>query len=298
MHLRTPASRPQHRPGRGRLPRARLPLPMVRPRPRLPQLRIRLRLRVRMMPTATEPTPRHARPCFLLGTHHPGWLATAAVPLFVSDRRLRAYRRLPRAAANWALDSGGFTELATHGSWEHGPTPAQYVARVRRYARDVGRMAWAAPQDWMCEPFILAKTGLSVAEHQARTIANYLRLRNLAPDLPFVPVLQGWTLADYLLRTNGGLASRETGLVLVVDPGCLPAGVRRQYDDRGHPQALPRDGYRLVWMGEAGPPGEQPGLRSRVQGDHQPAAVGGERQAEGPLRGALDAGHDHEHAGV
>ena len=135
---------------------------------------------------------------FWLGTHQPGWLAHAGVPLFVSDRRLRGYRRLPRAVAAWALDSGGFTELATHGSWEHGPTPAQYVERVRRYADEVGQLTWAAPQDWMCEPFILAKTGLTVADHQDRTVANYLQLRDHAPDLPFVPVLQGWSTADYL----------------------------------------------------------------------------------------------------
>ncbi|HEY3718420.1 MAG TPA: hypothetical protein VGL39_28180 [Jatrophihabitantaceae bacterium] len=150
------------------------------------------------MPTATEHEQRPIRPWFLLGTHHPGWLATAGIPLFVSDRRLRGYRRLPRAAAGWALDSGGFTELASHGSWEHAPTPAQYVARVRRYAREVGRLAWAAPQDWMCEPFILAKTGRTVSEHQARTVANYQRLRALDPELPFVPVLQGWRVGDYL----------------------------------------------------------------------------------------------------
>jgi len=137
-------------------------------------------------------------PAFLLGTHQPGWLARAGVPLFVSDWRLRGYRRLPRAAAAWGLDSGGFSELAEHGSWEHGPTPAQYVARVRRYAHDVGRLLWAAPQDWMVEPFILAKTGLTVAEHQARTVANYVQLRELGPDLPFVPVVQGWTTSDYL----------------------------------------------------------------------------------------------------
>src|SRR5262245_5712430 len=149
-----------------------------------------------LAPTVAQCEP--TRPLFLLGTHHPGWLATIGVPLFVSDRRLRRYKRLPRARAPWALDSGGFTELAAHGTWEHGPTPAQYVARVRRYAREVGRLAWAAPQDWMCEPFILAKTGCTVAEHQARTIANYQHLRDLDPKLPFVPVLQGWQVRDYL----------------------------------------------------------------------------------------------------
>jgi hypothetical protein len=143
--------------------------------------------------------PPDTSPRFYLGTHLPHWLGLGlAVPLFVSDRRLRRYRTLPRAGGTWALDSGGFTELACHGTWAHGPTPAQYAARVRRYAVEVGQLAWAAPQDWMCEPAIVARTGLNVAEHQARTVENYLRLRDLAPDLPFVPVVQGWTPGDYL----------------------------------------------------------------------------------------------------
>jgi hypothetical protein len=60
----------------------------------------------------------------------------------------------------------------------------------------------------MCEPIIIgggvagglrfAGTGLSVAEHQHRTVANYLHLRELAPELPIVPVVQGWTVDDYL----------------------------------------------------------------------------------------------------
>ncbi|GFJ76467.1 hypothetical protein Phou_006470 [Phytohabitans houttuyneae] len=98
----------------------------------------------------------------------------------------------------WALDSGGFTELRRHGTWDHGPTPATYVAQIRRYRDQVGRLAWAAPQDWMCEPQILAKTGLTIAAHQDYTVVNYLRLRELAPELPIIPVVQGWTVGDYL----------------------------------------------------------------------------------------------------
>jgi hypothetical protein len=67
-------------------------------------------------------------PTFFLGTHQPNWL-TLGVPLFVSDRRLRRYRTLPRAAAPWALDSGGFTELSQYGTWDTGPTAAAYIAR-------------------------------------------------------------------------------------------------------------------------------------------------------------------------
>jgi hypothetical protein len=133
---------------------------------------------------------------FYLGTHEPSWLARTEVPLFVSHRRLARQQALPRAVGRWALDSGGFTELSMHGRWE--TTPASYVAATRRYRDEVGGLDWAAPQDWMCEPFMLAKSGLSVADHQARTVASVLELRALAPDLPFVPVLQGWALADYL----------------------------------------------------------------------------------------------------
>jgi hypothetical protein len=49
----------------------------------------------------------------------------------------------------------------------------------------------------MCEARVLAKTGLPIREHLARTVGSYLRLKELAPDLPFIPVLQGWSLADY-----------------------------------------------------------------------------------------------------
>jgi hypothetical protein len=48
------------------------------------------------------------------------------------------------------------------------------------------------------EPVMPAKTGLTVAEHQRRTVANYLQLRALAPEVAFIPVLQGWTTGDYL----------------------------------------------------------------------------------------------------
>lgn len=154
---------------------------------------------------------------FYLGTHQPGWLAWAGVPLFVSDRRLRAYQRLPVAAAPWALDSGGFTELSTYGTWANGPSPAEYAQRVRRYQRAIGQLAWAAPQDWMCEPFITAKTGLTVREHQWRTIDNLHELRGVAPDLPFVPVLQGYTVDDYLqhidLYRAAGIDLRDEPLV-------------------------------------------------------------------------------------
>jgi hypothetical protein len=33
------------------------------------------------------------------------------------------------------------------------------------YAERIGRMDFAAPQEWMCEPVMIKRTGLSVHEH-------------------------------------------------------------------------------------------------------------------------------------
>lgn len=137
---------------------------------------------------------------FYLGTHQPLWLGKVEFPLCVSRRviarRLAGKRRVPRAKCDWILDSGGFTELQLHGEWRL--SAADYVAEVRLFSDMIGEPDWAAPQDWMCEPFMLAKTGLSMARHQELTIDNYLELRSMAPELPFIPVLQGWEYEDYL----------------------------------------------------------------------------------------------------
>jgi hypothetical protein len=93
------------------------------------------------------------------------------------------------------LENGGFSELSLHGRWR---TDAHtYIAAVRRYATEIGRLEWAAPMDWMVEDHVLARTGLTLRTHQRRTVANYLRLRDLDPDVPIIPVLQGQSLADY-----------------------------------------------------------------------------------------------------
>ena len=133
---------------------------------------------------------------FYLGAHHAHWLERTDVPLFISHRTLARRKRLPRARGPWACDSGGFSELSMFGAWQ--TTPEAYAAAVRRYRDEIHHLTWAAPQDMMCEPFMLTKTGLPLREHLARTVGNFVRLREIAPDLPFIPVLQGWRLSDYL----------------------------------------------------------------------------------------------------
>jgi hypothetical protein len=134
---------------------------------------------------------------FYLGTHEPTWLNHSHVPLFVSAVRLRerCKVKLPKARVPWALDSGGFSVL---NKWGHYPTTnAEYAAEVRRWSERIGNMDWAAVQDWMCEPVVLAKTGLTVADHQRLTVESYAELKRLAPDLPWLPVLQGYTRDEY-----------------------------------------------------------------------------------------------------
>jgi len=130
---------------------------------------------------------------FYLGVHRPHWLESAGVPLFVSHRQLRGRATLPRAAAPWVLDSGGFSELSLHSCWLT-TTVDEYVEAVARYEREIGNLAWAAPMDWMCEPAMIERTGWNVEFHQRRTVANFIQLRGRGP---FIPVLQGWTIDDY-----------------------------------------------------------------------------------------------------
>jgi hypothetical protein len=132
---------------------------------------------------------------FYLGSHHATarWWALD-VPLFVSVRVMRKRKTLPVALAPWALDSGGFTEVSTFGGFE--TTATEYVREVERLAAGMANLAWVAPQDWMCEPWIIARTGLTVREHQARTVSNFLTLRAALGPL-VIPVIQGYGPREY-----------------------------------------------------------------------------------------------------
>lgn len=142
---------------------------------------------------------------FYLGVHRPNWLPLIDVPLFIS-RRVFPVGTFPRAVGPYAIDSGGFTELQKYGEWTL--SAEEYVAFLRRAWEETGPFDFAAPRDWMCEPAVIqggrwggqyfAGTSLTVAEHQRRTVDDYLRLRDLAPDLPIIPVIQGWREDDYL----------------------------------------------------------------------------------------------------
>src|SRR5205085_7743576 len=108
------------------------------------------------------------------------------IDCFVSRNRLRGHSERIRARTNWVLDSSAFTEIGRHGRWT--VSAKDYARMAARWQREVGRVTAAAIQDLTCEPPMLAKTGLSVVEHQILTTRSLLDLRDLEPGVPWMPV--------------------------------------------------------------------------------------------------------------
>jgi len=139
---------------------------------------------------------------FYVGTNKPYWLWSKQNrhPLFVSVRSLKKYKKLQTAKIAWCCDSGGFTELSMFGKYV--TTPVEYVDHLLRFESEIGSMVWASPQDLMCEPSMLQKTKQNVKKHQELTCKNFCELKELAPNLPIIPVLQGWLPNDYIYHAE------------------------------------------------------------------------------------------------
>lgn len=114
----------------------------------------------------------------------------------ISVNRLMT-RRAPVRCRHVAVDSGAFTKVFKYGGY---PDPPEvYAGHVNRLAGVIEGIDFASSEDLMCEPFILAKTGLGVADHQRITIERYDALRSLISSAVYVlPVLQGYAPNEYL----------------------------------------------------------------------------------------------------
>lgn len=157
---------------------------------------------------------------YLLGTGTPSWawradFAAVQVLLFISYSRLHGRKTpFPRALVPVYIDSSGYMHVGRNGGWKI--FPGKYVDDVLRFCRELGTVVWAAPQDWPCEEVVFKGgwtdgiyfigTGLTVREHQWLTVENFILLRLLwelrtaetGEPCPFIPVLQGWTVEDYV----------------------------------------------------------------------------------------------------
>ncbi len=138
---------------------------------------------------------------FYVGLHQPAD-ARHFDRAFISVNRIRN-RKSMVPANDWIMDSGAFTEISTHGCYRH--EVGEYAEIINRNAGHPGLTA-AVAQDYMCEPWIVAKTGLDIATHQQLTIERYVDLIKQS-RVAVMPVLQGFQVDDYLSHVDqyGGL---------------------------------------------------------------------------------------------
>lgn len=129
---------------------------------------------------------------FFVGLHQPSD-ARHFDYSFISVNRLRS-RKGPFAVSRWIMDSGAFTEISSHGCYRH--AVSEYASEIRRWSGN-GTLMAAVAQDYMCEPFIIEKTGLSVERHQQLTVERYDALVAEQVPVPIIPVLQGYAPEDY-----------------------------------------------------------------------------------------------------
>lgn len=134
---------------------------------------------------------------FYIGLHQPSD-ARHFERAFISINRVRK-RKKPVGSREWILDSGAFRELEQFGNYRH--SPEEYAAEVNRLAALNPGLIACVSQDWMCEPFILRKTGLTVEEHQRRTIERYDAISALV-SIYVMPVLQGDMVWEYLANID------------------------------------------------------------------------------------------------
>jgi hypothetical protein len=139
---------------------------------------------------------------------------------FISANRLRrrrggkvCFRKKPFAVNRWIMDSGAFSELSREQDKDaagdllpndYRLSVFEHFSLIEQWASN-GQFLAAVAQDYMCEKFILDKTGLTIEEHQRRTIVRYDTLMMFDPSVYILPVLQGYDPADYVrhLRMYG-----------------------------------------------------------------------------------------------
>lgn len=94
------------------------------------------------------------------------------------------------------IDSQAFMKLKLHGRYPE--SPEAYAGKVERAAQLAQRVT-AVTEDYMCEPFVLNRTGLTLADHQRLTIERYDAIRAaLDSRIELMPVLQGYHPREYV----------------------------------------------------------------------------------------------------
>lgn len=155
-------------------------------------------------------------------TCHPGDMGRARLPegcsvMLVasahwdSDRRRFRIRRPPAEhIASLCVDGGGFTAARRWGTYPW--SPEQYADFIRAVARDVP-LDFCAVLDYACERGVDRSVLATNRERIEVGLENERACREAAPDLPWLPVLQGDSLEerayDLALRRREDLVPAE-----------------------------------------------------------------------------------------
>ena len=164
---------------------------------------------------------------FFVGMHHPcdaAKVKRAFVSVNVIKNRKSAF-----PVNEWIMDSGAFTTIFKHGGY---PEPVEvYAAQIKRWAAN-GKLLAAVAQDYMCEPMMVVKTGLSIPEHQRLTIERYDALMKCdVGGVYIMPVLQGYAPADYVTHIRMYGARLAHGAYVGVGSVCKRNGDPRSVED-------------------------------------------------------------------
>jgi hypothetical protein len=162
---------------------------------------------------------------FFTGLHQPSD-ARHFDACFISVNRL-IKRRGPFEVGDWIMDSGAFSHMLRDG--EHMPVK-QYAAEIRRWA-GTGNLLAAVTQDYMCEEFILKKTGLTVGDHQRLTVERYDALLREATGVYILPVLQGYKPEEYVEHIRMYGDRLKPGMWVGVGSVCKRNGDSRAIED-------------------------------------------------------------------
>lgn len=137
------------------------------------------------------------------------------IPQFMfSLRRLKNRKTpVPFNTYNWIMDSGAFSEININGKYTF--TPQEYLRYVELHQPPL-----FFNMDYMCEPFVLRKTGLTVKEHQEKTISNQIKIMDLLKNYniksEFSGCIQGWKIEEYIehidMLKSQGLVTNKMGV--------------------------------------------------------------------------------------
>lgn len=130
--------------------------------------------------------------------------------MFSTNRLLKRKSKINNLNKEWILDSGGYTQLLLNGKYTF--TIDDYIKIITLQEPD-----YYVSMDWMCEPWMMEKTGKNIKHHLRKTIENHTKIKEIYDgNSKLMGVIQGYRKEDYLKCIDDlkayGLIERYMGI--------------------------------------------------------------------------------------